>query len=413
MAGRWTRYRALFHGPGFLPFFASLAIGEAGYSVYAVAVLWLALTVSGSPVIAGIVLAVEFGIYALSFLVGPVIDRARDLRTVLQIGYPVQAVLALLLGALALRGLLTVPTLLALIVALSITWDFTWTALNAVPPRIVPTDRLFLANGFVGAASGGNQIAGFAAGAALILLFREPGAAMLLYGALNLAAGLCALPLRAPSARAEVPSFGREFVDGWRFLIRTREPPLLSLTVYSALQALFSAAPSLLIAVLAYGSFPDPARAYGLLFTAFALGTVGGSLLLGEVAPRGRIGRTLVLACAIEGLLLPVAILVAPSLGPSLVAWAAVGFVDVAFYTTVIVFLQATVPTPLLGRTFTNAYLFRGGARSVGSLAAGALLVALVPLVGFAGLAGLFGGYFLAVALLVPLALPSVRTLRF
>jgi hypothetical protein len=406
---RLDRYRELLANRSFVAFLVSLALGEAGYAVYAIGVLWLALSVSGSAFITGVVLAVEFGIYALSFLVGPLVDRARDLRTIMLVGYPAQGVLATVLGVLALLDRLTVPLLLLLIIGLSVTWDFTWTALNAVPPRIVATDRLFLANGLAGAASGGNQIAGYAGGAALLLVVGSPGAAMLLYAALNVAAAVCILPLRAPSLPRAPARFLDEMRDGWRYLLRTRDPPVISLVAFSAVEAFFSAAAPLLIAILTYRSFADPSRAYALLFSAFAIGGIAGSFALGELAPRRRIATSLILASAAEGILLLLAIAAAPSLGLSFPAWVAVGFVDVAFYEVVIVFLQATTPGPLLGRTVSNAYLFRGGSRAFGALALGALLVFVAP--GVVGL--LLAAVFLGVAFVFPAVVPSIRRLEF
>ncbi|MCI4361259.1 MAG: MFS transporter, partial [Thermoplasmata archaeon] len=401
MAGHLARYRELLANRSFAAFFVSLALGDAGYAVYSIGVLWLALTVSGSAFVTGIVLAVEFGVYAFSFFAGPIVDRVRDLRIILLVGFPAQGALATVLGVLALLDRLTVPLLLLFIVGLSVLWDFTWTALNAVPPRIVPTDRLFLANGLVGAASGGNQIAGYAGGAVLLLLVGSPGAAMLLYGALNLAAALCAIPLRAPGAPRAPARFIDEMVEGWHYFWRTRDPPVASLALFSAFEAFFSAAAPLVITVLTYRSFSDPSHAYALLFSAFAIGGVAGSLTLGEISPRRRITSTLLLACATEGVLLALAIAASPSWDWSLPAWAAVGFVDVAFYQTVIVFLQATTPTRVLGRTLTNAYLFRGGSRALGALVLGGLLVILAP--GTLGL--LLAVVFLSVALVVPAAL--------
>jgi hypothetical protein len=409
VAARLARYRELLQNRSFLAFLLSLALGEAGYAVYALGILWLALSVSGSAFITGVVLAVEFGIYALSFLVGPFVDRARDLRTIILVGYPAQGAFAVALGALALLDRLTVPLLLLLIVGLSLTWDFTWTALNAVPPRIVATDRLFLANGLAGAASGGNQIAGYAGGAALLLLVGSPGAAMLLYALLNVAAALCILPLRAPSGPRPPVRFLDAMRDGWRYLLRTTSPPLLSLVSFSAFEAFFSAAAPLLIAILTYRSFSDPSRAYALLFSAFAIGGIAGSFALGELAPRRRIAATLIVASAAEGILLALAILAAPSLLWSFPAWVAVGFVDVAFYEVVLVFLQATTPGPLLGRTVANAYLFRGGSRALGALVLGAILVVLAP--GVVGL--LLAAVFVGVALVFPAVVPSVRRLAF
>ena len=409
-SGALARYATLLSRRGFRYYFTSLALGDAGYALYAIAILWLAIEVSGgSPVVVGLVLAVEFGIYAMSFLAGPVVDRVKDLRSILLVGFPAQGAIAALLGVVALTGHLTVPLLLALIVALSVLWDFTWTALNAALPRLVPPEELFLANGLTGAVTGGNQIAGYAIGAALLLVVASPGAAMLLYGALNIAAAVASLPVRAPRPESAVRSLSREFREGLRYLTRTRDPPVLSLTSFSAAQAFFSASGPVFLTVLAYRSFSDPTTAYGLMFSAFAVGGVVGSLVLGQLSPRGRVGAVLILAAVLEGLLIAVAVGVAPALGPSLAAWAAVGFADVAFYATVVTFFQATTPGPLLGRTLSNAYLFRGGSRAIGALALGFLAVAIAPF----PLALLVAAAFVGVGLAGPALVPAIRSLRF
>ncbi|HEY6239038.1 MAG TPA: MFS transporter [Thermoplasmata archaeon] len=407
--GATARYARLFGRRSFRYFFVSFGLGEAGYAVYAIGVLWLAVTVSHSALVTGLVLAVEFGVYSLSFLAGPIIDRTRDLRTILVIGYPVQAALALLLGVLALEGLLTVPLLFLLIVALSIVWDFTWTALNAALPRIVASDELFLANGLTGAVSGGNQIAGYAAGAGLLLLVGSPAVGMLLYGVLNATAAVASLAVRAPRAPSPPSRLPDEYREGWRYLVGTRSPPVRAVVAFSCAQGLFSAAGPLLITILTFRTFADPARSFSLLFTAFAVGGVAGNLVLGQISPRAYAGRLLVGATVLEGLLLIVAVAAAPSIAWSLPTWAAVGFVDVGFYTTVVVFFQAATPAPLVGRTLSNAYLFRGSSRAAGALLIGALAATLAPF----PLGVLIGGAFVAVGLIAPAASPAIARLRF
>lgn len=405
-----SRSLALLARRGFRAYFVALALGDAGYALYAIAVLWLAIGVShGSAVVTGLVLAVEFGVYALSFLTGPLIDRVHDLRGVLLVGFPLQAGLATLLGVVALSGHLTVPLLLGLIVALSVVWDFTWTAEGAALPRLVRQEELFAANGLAGAVSGGNQIAGYALGAVLLLVVHTPGAAMLLYGVLNAAAAVAAFPVRAPRPVAAVGGSSGGFREGFRYLRDARDPPLLSVTTFSAAEAFFSAAAPLFLTLVAYRSFADPATAYGLLFSAFAVGGVLGSLLLGHASPRRHVGTLLAGAAVVEGLLLALAVAVVPSLPAGIAAFGAVGFVDVAFYASLVTFLQATTPSPLLGRTLGNAYFFRGGSRAVGALVLGLLAASVAPL----PLALVVAAAFVAVGLAGPALSPALRRLSF
>jgi hypothetical protein len=400
-------YRTVFRNRRFRWYFACQAAGDAGYAVYAIAVPWLALRISGSLAIAGVVLGVEFGVYALSFLAGPVVDRVRDLRTVLLVGYPVQGALALLLGYLAATGALTVPVLLLLVVALSWLWDFTWTASQSIPPKIVGADDLFPANALLSAVSGGNQVAGYAAGAAVIL-FLSPAAAPVLYGILNFVAAGFAIPVLVPQVRV-VRAWFRELVDGLRAFVDGGGRPLVALAGFSAAQGFFNAGPALLILAVANSSLVGGARTYGVLFTAFAIGSVVGSVALGAVNPRGQLGPLLFVGTAGEGALVVGAVLAAPLGTLSAPLWFAVGAVDVVFYQSVLVYLQATTRSDSVGRTLTNNYLFRGTGHAAGAIVLGAMLV-LVPVltVGWVD-----GAAFVAVAVGFALLAPRLRRLAF
>jgi hypothetical protein len=397
----------LFRQRRFAWFFLSQATGDAGYAIYTIAIPYLAFRISGSFAIAGLVLGVEFGVYALSFLAGPVVDKVADLRTILLVGYPVQGVVALLLGYLAATGALTVPVLLVLVVALSVPWNFTWTATNAIPPRIVSAEELFPASALMSATSDATQVAGYAAGAALILLL-SPAAGPILYGGANFLAALFALPVLVPQASA-ARAWWSDLVEGLRAFREGGGRPLIALSTFSAAEAFLSAGPPLLILAAANLHGGTAALTYGVLFTAFAVGGVLGSLVLGAVNPRRRLGMALVGSTVAEGALVTAAVLLAPFGLVAAPVWFAAGAVDVVFYQSVIVFLQATSPAGLVGRTLTNHYLFRGTGRAVGASAIGFVLAA-APFVVVGVSTGLA---FLVVAGLAVALVPTVRRLAF
>jgi hypothetical protein len=400
-------YRTVFRNRRFRWYFASQATGDAGYAVYAIAVPWLALRISGSLAVAGLVLGVEFGVYALSFLAGPVVDRVADLRTILLVGYPIQGALALLLGSLAATGSLTVPVLLVLVVALSWLWDFTWTASVSIPPKILEADDLFPANALLSAVSGGNQVAGYAAGAALIL-FLNPSSGLVLYGVLNFAAAAFALPVVVPQVRVARAWF-RELVDGLRAFVDGAGRPLVALASFAAAEGFFSAGPALLILAVANDHPSGGATTYGILFTAFAIGAVVGSVVLGAANPRAKLGTLLFLSSGAEGVLVVAAVLLAPLGALSAPLWFAVGAVDIVFYQAVLVYLQATTASTLVGRTLTNTYLFRGSGRATGAVVLGAMLAVLPVL----SVGWLVGAAFVAVAAVFALLAPALRRIAF
>jgi hypothetical protein len=404
--GRPRSYRTLLTDRRFLPFFLGETAGSTGYAVYAITIPWLAEAIGG-PTALGLALLVEFGIYSLSFLAGPFVDRVRNLRTILVVGYAAQAALAALLGVVAAEGRLTVETLLAVVVPLSAVWDFTWTAQNAAPPRLVPSSDLLRANGIIGAVSGGNQVAGYAAGAGLVL-FLGPSAGMFLYAGLNVVAALCAAAVVAPRPDVPLPRLGVTFREGWAYFLGGPGRPLLQISAMGAAQSFVSAAPVLLITILA-ASRPDGAPIYAASFTAFALGGVAGSLAIGHLAPRRQLGRIFALAAVVEAGLLVVAVLVAPFEPLSAPAWAGVGAVDVTFYTVLLAYYQGSSPPELVGRTAGNAYLFRGSARAVGSVVLAGALLTIAPFPFVLGIAAAL----VAVGTLGPLALPAARRMGF
>lgn len=392
----------------FLFFWLSTVSGETGYSVYTITVVWLAVEISGGIGVAGLVLAIEYGVYALSFLIGPFVDRARDLRIIILVGFPLQLVAAAAIGVTLLLHLLTVPLLIGLVVALSVLWNFTYVAQNSMLPRLVAENDLFRANGLVSAAGGVNQVAGFAAGAVLLVVLGPAGGAFL-YAALNGLAGLLAIPLSAPQTVGSGRSLRDDFLDGWRQLLSGEGRPGFHLSVFSGLQAFFSSAPSLLIAALASTSFHHSAGSYGLLFTAFGIGSVAGGLVLGGANPRSRLLLVLSGSTVAEGALIALGATIAPALLASAGAWFAIGAVDVLFFTGCLAYFQATTPKGLFGRVWADFYLFRGGSRAAGAVVVGLLAGLLGPV----GLGYLVAVGWVLIGVAAPLALPGVRRLRF
>lgn len=387
---------------------ASIGLGDGGYSVFSIAVLWLSFQLSGSLAVAGLVLLVESGMYSITFIAGPSVDRARNLRSVLVASYALQAAIGAVIGIALDAKWLTVPVLLILVGAISLTWDFTWTANNALVPRIVPEEQLFRANGLVGAVSGGNAIAGTAAGAALLLIV-GPGDAMFLLAALEGAALLAVLPLSVPSKRIVRTGAWTDFWDGWRELGRGAGRPLLQLAAFAAFQGFFVQAPPLLVTLLSERAFAHPDLAYGALFTAYAVGGVVGGLLLGRWNPRRRLTIVMSGGTAAAGVLLVAAVYAAPTLVASLALWFLVGLVGVAFYTSFLVYLQARVPSDRFGRVLTNLYLFRGVPTAIGAEVISLLAALWDP----GGLAVFVALSWIAIAATGPWVLPALRRLEF
>ena len=403
-----ARRRDLWRNRRFRWFFASEFVGNTGYALYAVAVVWLAVARTGSYALAGAVLALEFGIYACSFVVGPLVDRARNLRRIALVGYLGQAGLAAALGLSVAVNVFSPALLLVLVAGLSIVWDFTWTATNALLPELVADEELFLANGLIGSSGGGNQVAGAALGAVLLTV-SGPAIALLGYAAFNLAALVTLVPIATADRPARPSRFLAELSAGWAYLASGPGRPRLQLAAFGALQGFLSGAPPLLIALEARAQFAGAASVYGAFATAMAFGGVVGGLVLGAVAPRRNLGPLLLATAAGEGAVL--AALAAISAGSWVAAtlWGVVGAAEAVYFSVILVYLQATTPVALRGRTFTNTYFFRGTARAAGAFGIGAAAVAI----SFGSLTLLVGAGLLVLAAACAAGLPALRGLSF
>lgn len=404
----WAKYGDLLRNRRFVRFEVSAISASLGYSVYAISIPWLALEFSGSLLVVGLVLFAEYGIYALTFLIAPWVDRARNKRTIYLACYPVQAIAATLVAVALTERVLTPPLLLGLVAFVSLLWDFVWASNNIVPRLLLAPDDLFRAQGLGSVLGGVAQVGGYAAGA-ITLVVVGPAGGMFLYAGLLAAGTAVAATVSLPSPAAVVrPDYWREFREGWRQFSRRAVRSLLPLGSSELLRGFFVAAPPLLITLLAARVLAAGASGYSELYAAWVAGGLGVGLVLGALNPRHRIGTILLGAAVSEGLLVLAAVLLAPDLLASAALWFGIGAAGSAYLASVSTFLQGTYPPETLGRITANLYVFTGAASAAGALVLGALANTW-PAVEFGALVG---AGFLGLAGVV-LSQPSIRRLAF
>jgi hypothetical protein len=404
----WAGYRDLLRNRRFLKYEASAISASLGYSVYAISIPWLALQFSGSLLVVGLVLFAEYGIYALTFLVAPWVDRARNKRTIYLACYPVQAVAAAAIALGLTDHLLTPLLLLGLVAFISLLWDFVWASNNIVPRLLLAPDDLFRAQGLGSLLGGIAQVGGYAAGAISLVLVGPSGGMFLYAGLLAAGTGIAAtVSLPSPPSGAR-PDYWKEFREGWKHFSRRAARTLFPLGTSELLRGFFVAAPPLVITLLAARVLAEGTSGYSELYAAWVAGGIAVGLLLGALNPRHRIGSILVGAALAEGLLVLAAVTFASDLLPGVALWFAIGAAGSAYLSCVSTFLQGSYPPETLGRITANLYVFTGVASATGALVLGALAntwppVAFGALVaaGFLGLAG------------VVVSRPSIRRLAF
>ncbi len=387
------RYRDLLHNRGFLLWVSSSEAANIGYAVYEITVLWLTYHLTSSFFLVGVVLFVEYGIYTLTFLFAPLVDRIANKQRILLLCYPLAAVTAASLGIAYSQGSLGVPLLLLLVGILAVFWDLLWAVAQVAPRLLVGADRLFLASGFSGAIGGANQIAGYSIGGALVLFVGPAEGAYLYAGLLALATALC-VPLTLSSKPGAPSSFLQDFRAGWQYFRRRAEPSLWPLIVVSTIAGFFTASPGLLILDSSNTLFPDPALAYGILFTADVVGGVVAGLILGRLNPRTRIGGLLIGALIVAGGVMIITPYAAPSLLLSVVGWFVLGAGLTIHLTAKYNFLQGKFPPHALARIASNLFVFTGAAATAGAIVLGAVAtqVSAIELGAFIGLGLLTAG---------------------
>jgi hypothetical protein len=407
MAAPAPGFRTVLRNRQYLFFVGSSTAAVVGYSVYAISIIWLTYTVTHDYLIVGLVLFVEYATYAGTFLIGPFVDRIRNQRTIYLVCYPIQAVAAATIGIAAVRGFLSIPLIIGLIVVISALWDLAWAAANAVPGILLTPEEQFAASGISGAIGGANTIAGYAAGGVLILFVGADGG-MFLYAALLAAAAILALRLRIHPAPSADAGLAESFRTGWRALTEGPGRPLLQLASVDALQGFFSSGPALFITLFSVTVFATSGSAYGLLFTIYVVGGVAAGLILGQVNPRARAGAIMVGALIASGVAFSLVTQVPSELLVVSVLWLLIGFFVATYSDAKFAFLRGSVDPRRLGRVISNMYLFPGISSAVGALVLGDL-AGRFSLLDF-GL--ILGVGFLAAGILA-VVLPGVKGLRF
>lgn len=385
----------------------SATTATVGWSVYAISVPWFAYQFSSNFLIVGLVLFVEVGIYTLTFLVGPIVDRARDKRTIYLACYPAQAVAAAVLGLAIGRGFLSLPLLFGLIGFISFLWDFTWATNNVAPRLLLNVDQLFRASGLGTLLGGATQLGGYSAGAILVV-FIGPSAGLLLYAGLLAAAAVMVLPLHFPLTEGSSKAYLAEFRAGWDYFRGAAGGALRQLASVEIVRGFFATAPTVLIVVVAARLFVGTTSAYSILFVAWVIGGIAIGLVLGEWNPRRRVGAILIASALASGVLVFAAVVPAFGLLGGSAVWFLFGAAGGAYTSVYYVYLRGAYPAEAIGRITGNLYLFTGVASSAGAIAIGYLADTWT----LAELGVLVAGGMLVVGAMLA-AMPAIRRLVF
>ncbi|MBA8833904.1 MULTISPECIES: MFS transporter [Rhizobium] len=402
-------------GGPFLALAAAETLSLSGTRLSTIAIPWLVLSTTGSPVLTGLTAMMEMLPYvAAKALSGPLIDRVGPKRIAVVCDTASVAVV-MLVPLLDWLDLLGMPLLLPVVFAMGVLRGPSDAAKQAMVPDIaelaaVPIERV---TGVVGAIERLASTAGAAGAGALIGLI-GPGQALVVnaitFAAAALIVGVGIPRLRSMSELRDAPearpggmsSYLGDLREGWRFL--RGDAVLVSIVIMVATTNLLDQAyHAVLLPVWTQSSGHGP-ELLGAMFSAFTGASIAGAAIAAAIGER--MPRLMVYTVAFLLTGFPRFLVIALDAPLSLIfltltiAGFASGFLNPIL--SAVIFER--IPKPLTGRvTAMNAALCFA-LIPFGGLVGGAL----ISMIGLAAALSLTGLAYLA-ATLFPLALKSFR----
>lgn len=410
-------FKRLIRGRDFRLLWGGEAVSLIGDQFELIALPWLVVTLTGSPVAVGAVLAAAALPHAVLMLVGGAVTDRYSPRAVMLASNLARLVLTALFAAVVISGRVELWMVYAFALSFGIADAFFFPAQTAIVPRIVRSDDLSLGNTavqgtaqaslFIGPALAGAVIALFAGGAGeaghsltgIGLAFAIDAATFLVS---VVALALIRSQPSAESAAQKAQSLWRSIGEGIAFV--WRDP---------ALRAIFG----LLLAVnlLVVGPFTvgipllaedrlQGAAAFGVIMSAQGGGSLVGILLAGVLPPPPPrlFGSVLGLLCVVMGILFGLIAVGSTLLGVAALA-AGTGLINGYIALLFITWMQRMTVPALQGRMMSLMMLASMGMVPVSQLIAGFLIR-----LSFSVVIAVAGAGMVLLSLLM-LSLPSAR----
>ncbi len=364
------RYAALQYR-NFVLLWSGMIVSNIGTWIQNVALGWLALQLTNSPLWLGL-LGLSFAIpmVLLPLIGGAVVDRINRIR-LLFFTQTAMMLISFMLALLTWIGMVNIWHLLAASFIDAALLAFDNPARRALVPDLVPPCDLMNAMSLNAATYTGAALVGPAIAGALI--------GPLGIGSLFFLNGLSYLAiLFALAAMRDVPthsggvhsSFVQSVLNGLVYAWRTRL--ILALLALSALTAIFGRSYQNLFPIFARDIWNSGARGYGFLLSAAGGGAVTGAFGLASIRQMKRQGAVMMVC----GLLFSACVMlfaVSPSLVPGLVCIFTGGVLATVISTIIATFIQVSVPNELRGRTLSLYTITIIGLPSLGGLGIGAM----------------------------------------
>jgi len=351
------------------------AISVLGDQFYLVALPWLVLQLTASPLAVGTTLmTAAIPRAALMLLGGAVTDRAAP-RSILLLSNAARAVLVGALGWLVWLGVAHTWHLYALVFLFGVADAFSFPAFTAFVPRIVDRDRLAAANGLLQGTAHLTMLVGPALAGILIAVASTVPAFEIDAG--SFVAAFALLVLVRATGRGDgaggVPTRGgllRDIAEGLNY--GWRDPATRAfLLMIAAVNLSFAGPFAVGLATLAARRFGG-AVAYGTMMSAVGGGALAGSILSGSIRTAARQGLQLAVVTMLFGAGMAVVGL-APGLAVASVLTGLLGVCAGFTNVRMVAWLQGRTPPMVLGRVMSLVMFASLGLQPISYALAGLL----------------------------------------
>ena len=261
-------------------------ISLVGDGAFLVALGWKAFSLTGSKSTLALVLMAHGTAMLATLLIGGALADRYPRRTLMIISDLARLVAMVVLAAVDATGHLSIGILIAGAVFYGLGDGFFYPAFGGIIPLVVDQHHIASANALIGLSRQGAFVVGPALAAALYGL--AGSASVFAFNAASFAIAAALMLLARPRAIEPEPAKGtfREIADGIRFVVGV---PWLWISIFLASFILMVAmAPyTALLPAFVEEQYGRGVGAYGALFTLQSLGMAIGSLVFGQVNPRG------------------------------------------------------------------------------------------------------------------------------
>lgn len=363
---------------GFRLLWTGQAVSSLGNVLQTVAIAWLVLDLTGSPVALGGVLLSASLPGTLVTLIGGVVADQYNPRTVMVWSDTIRAAAIGLVAALAIQGTLGIGELVVLLAIHGAAGGFFAPSANSIVPRIVPEENLPAANSLSQVTPQLAMITGAPLAGALVGML-GPGPVLALNAASFAASALAALAIRLPDRGADGSPRDSARVSALAGFSYVRERTWLwSLLLVDAVLGFAAMGPLAVgLPVVARRGAGGGAEQLGVMLAGFGAGSLVGMLWLGSHPRVHRRGRTFCALQLPQGALLAGLTFVPPPL--MVTSLTVVGMLSGASAVIFLDLIQSRSDRKMMGRVMSFVALFSSGAAPLSLAASGAIAAVSGP----------------------------------